>query len=177
MPAAILNYYVLPGLSVVACEYPHAPDDPGLARAKRRVLQDLGVTYVLDLTTPGELHPWAPDDDWHPARERFAIPDVSVPDSLAAFSRQIGVMAARLRAGATVAVHCWGGVGRTGTVTAALLVYHGWPVEDALAEVNRLWRASPKASLAPHKQRTAPETEEQRDFVRVWAAAETCGRK
>ncbi len=171
MPATTLNYYVLPELSVVACEYPHAPDDPALARAKRRVLKELGVTYVLDLTTPGELAPWASDDDWQPERERFPIPDVSVPDSLAAFSRQIEVVASRLRAGDTVAVHCGGGVGRTSTVTAALLVYHGWPVEDALAEVNRLWRASPKASLAPHKHRTAPETEEQRDFVRMWAAA------
>jgi protein-tyrosine phosphatase len=171
MPATLLNYYQLPGMAVVACEYPHHPEDAMLAHGKREALAALGVTYVLDLTEAGELVPWQPHVGWYPTRERFAIPDVSVPTSLAAFDRAIDALMARLRGGETVAVHCWGGVGRTGMVMAALLVRSGWAVEAALDEVNRLWRATPKASLAPHRIRTAPETEEQRAFVRRWAAA------
>lgn len=169
MPATLLNYYRLPTLPLVACEYPHHPEDAILARDKRTVLAALGVTHVVDLTEPGELTEWTPDGAWRPTRERFAIRDVSIPVSIDAFDRMINALVTRMRSGELVAVHCWGGVGRTGMVTAAILIRAGWEVEDALAEVNRLWRATPKASLAPHRQRTAPETTEQCEFVRSWA--------
>jgi hypothetical protein len=41
----------------------------------------------------------------------------------------------RLAAGATVLLHCGAGIGRTGTVAAALLVRRGAALEDALAAV------------------------------------------
>jgi protein-tyrosine phosphatase len=170
MPATLLNYYRLPGVAVIGCEYPHHPEDASVAKAKRKILETLGVTHIVDLTEPDELVPWsALDGEWQPTRERFSIRDVSIPTSLAAFDRLITSIMTRIGAGDTIAVHCWGGVGRTGMVTAAILVRAGWGVDDALAEVNRLWRATPKASLAPHRQRTAPETTEQCEFVRSWA--------
>ena len=171
MTRPALNHYVLDSLRVVACEYPHHPEDADLARAKRAVLAAHGVTYILDLTEFGELDPWPEDSAWRPTRHRFPIRDVGVPTSVAAFDDAVEQVMVRLAQGEVVAVHCWGGVGRTGMMTAALLIRRGWSVDDALLEVNRLWRATPKAALAPHRHRTAPETEAQRAFVREWAAA------
>lgn len=168
----LLNHYLLPGLPVVACEYPHHPNDAHTARGKRAVLANLGVSYVLDLTEARDrLEPWPNDASFAPVRARFPIPDGGVPNSLQAFDALIEELVDRVERGDTVAVHCWGGIGRTGVVCAALLVRVGWPVEDALAEVHRLWRTVPKASHPHHASRTAPETDAQRDFVRTWARA------
>ncbi|PZV21910.1 MAG: hypothetical protein DCF21_01395 [Leptolyngbya sp.] len=41
-------------------------------------------------------------------------------------------------AGETVAVHCRGGTGRTGTVVAACLVKLGYSAEDAIAAVQQV---------------------------------------
>jgi ADP-ribosyl-[dinitrogen reductase] hydrolase len=44
----------------------------------------------------------------------------------------------RLRAGANVFVHCMGGLGRAGTITARLLVELGWDAEEAIAHVRKV---------------------------------------
>jgi protein-tyrosine phosphatase len=67
-------------------------------------------------------------------------------------------------AGETVYVHCWGGVGRTGTVVGCWLREHGSPAETVLAEIEALRDMTPKA-----KHRPAPENDRQRDFVTAWA--------
>jgi protein-tyrosine phosphatase len=53
----------------------------------------------------------------------------------------------------TVYVHCWGGVGRTGTVVGCWLVRHGLDEGDPLRRIARLrrdvddvWRSSPETS-------------------------------
>jgi protein tyrosine phosphatase len=61
-------------------------------------------------------------------------------------------------------VHCWGGVGRTGTVVGCWLVRHGLAGGDALARVEALRATTPKAN------RPSPETDTQRDLVRGWAS-------
>lgn len=174
MPHPALHHYLLPGLPVVACEYPHHPADDAAATAKRAVLADLGVTHLLDLTEAGELAPYpraagAEHPRWHPSHERLPVPDGRVPTSIDDFDRAVEALAERVSRGETVAVHCWGGIGRTGMVAAALLVRFGWPVEGALAEVNRRWRTVPKAQRTTLHDRTAPETDAQRGFVRDWA--------
>jgi protein-tyrosine phosphatase len=55
--------------------------------------------------------------------------------------------------GDKVYVHCQGGIGRTGTVIACLLVEEG---EDAEVVLDRL------------SERGSPETERQKRFVREW---------
>ena len=45
--------------------------------------------------------------------------------------------------GGTVYVHCWGGVGRTGTVVGCLLVRHGLDGGDAIARIAELRREIP----------------------------------
>jgi hypothetical protein len=119
---------------------------------------------------PGTCHSCAPRERrGRRTIEHFPIADTRVPRSMVAFDQLVHTLARDVAAGIPIAVHCWGGVGRTGMVAAALLVRFGWPVHEALTEVNRLWRATPKVARDHHRTRTAPETEEQCAFVEQWA--------
>jgi len=65
----------------------------------------------------------------------FPIPDFNPPSSLAKTGRLVGDLLRALRGGETVVVHCWGGLGRTGTVAACLLVAAGASPAEALGHV------------------------------------------
>lgn len=51
---------------------------------------------------------------------RFPIPDASVPTSIEAFKTLVNVAVTKLADGKKVVVHCKGGLGRAGTVTACI---------------------------------------------------------
>ncbi|MBL8698724.1 MAG: cyclin-dependent kinase inhibitor 3 family protein [Alphaproteobacteria bacterium] len=89
--------------------------------------------------------------DWR----RFPIPDMAPPDEAfaAAWRARGGDVVAALRAGSRVAMHCVGGLGRTGTVAARLLVVFGTEPEAAIARVRQV-------------RPGAIETAAQADFVR-----------
>jgi protein-tyrosine phosphatase len=80
------------------------------------------------------------------------VPDLGVPDH-AAFARPLRELSDELNAGRHVLVHCWGGVGRSSMVAAALLVIRGSTPEAA-------WHRVAYARGVP-----VPETDEQRDWV------------
>ncbi len=65
------------------------------------------------------------------------IRDVDVPDiRFETGWRNAGpLLHARLEAGERVAIHCRGGIGRTGLVAALILVERGWSGEDAIRHV------------------------------------------
>ena len=62
----------------------------------------------------------------------------------------------------TIYLHCWGGVGRTGTIVACWFVYHGYTFEEALGHLNNLWKECPKSTRRTH----CPEYKHQEDFVK-----------
>lgn len=62
-----------------------------------------------------------------------------------------------------VYVHCWGGLGRTGTVIGCLLVEQGWEYDQALAQIVNL-RQNTRDSRYP-----SPSNDLQRQFVADWA--------
>lgn len=64
----------------------------------------------------------------------FPIADLHAPDA-AAMAPLLDDLRARLDAGGTLVVHCGAGIGRAGTVAAALLIGHGASLDDALATV------------------------------------------
>jgi hypothetical protein len=61
-------------------------------------------------------------------------------------------------------VHCWGGVGRTGTVVGCLLREQGFDAAAALAVIERKWRSMAKRDRHPN----SPETPGQVAFIERW---------
>lgn len=165
--------YLVPGTALIAGEYPFAVDE-SIARQKLAALLDAGVQTIIDLTTGEDgLMPYAPllpHFTLGRTAERIHIPvaDLSFPDP-ARMIRILDCIDSALATGQTVYVHCWGGVGRTGTVIGCWLVRRGVSGDDALAEVNRLFATMSESERRRHS-RGSPETPQQRDMVRGWAA-------
>lgn len=154
---------------LLAGEYPGASDESE-ARVKSRAYLDAGVDFFVDLTRPGELRFY---DDLlrnetagrgaQGEYRRLAIADMGVPRPQAMVTT-LDTMDQAVSAGRTVYVHCWGGVGRTGTVVGCYLVRHGHTGDGALAEIARIWPSMGKSAW--HWR--SPETMEQIRFVRDW---------
>ena len=66
--------------------------------------------------------------------------------------------------GRPVYFHCWGGIGRTGTVSGCWLVENGHGCDDALALIKQLRQST------PDHWKESPQTDEQVAFVREWKA-------
>ena len=83
----------------------------------------------------------------------FPIPDASVPPDLEAFLEFLSRLEQQLESGKRVGVHCRGCIGRSGVVTASLLIRAGiLPIEA--------WAAISRARGYP-----VPDTEEQKAWV------------
>jgi hypothetical protein len=77
----------------------------------------------------------------------FPIPDMWVPSDVTATRRLVDRMLGALEGGESIVVHCWGGLGRTGTIAACCLVAHGREPRHAIAIV-RSARAGALQSMA-----------------------------
>ena len=76
----------------------------------------------------------------------------------------LAAVEASLQAGRPVYLHCWGGRGRTGVVVGCWLIREGLATPESYLSVISALRARVPAAML------SPETEEQREFVRTWAA-------
>ncbi|MBX0327691.1 phosphatase [Oscillochloris sp. ZM17-4] len=162
-------YRVSPQL--IAGEYPGGPDLES-AQAKLGRHLDVGVTYFLDLTETGELRDYT--DALATAatmrgvtafHRRMPIRDASIPTTPAAMAAILDALDGAIAGGHTVYVHCWGGIGRTGTVVGCWLVRHGMTGDEALATIARHWQGVEKRWRQPR----SPETDEQHAYVRAFA--------
>lgn len=156
-------YWINP-FEFLAGEYPNekwAETAPPILRS----LMNADVKCFIDLTVEGEL---APYDLFLEGQEylRFPVQDVSVPRSKDKMRAILDAIDERLAAGKGVYVHCWGGVGRTGTVVGCWLARHG--KYKPLQKLQELWQPSRKAQMG----RQCPETEQQRRFIKDWKAGE-----
>lgn len=153
------SYWVEPG-ALLAGEYPGSHEEAESA-ARLDALREAGVTSFLDLTEEGELPPYQPLLRAGVRYRRLGVRDFSCPskDEMRAILDLVDAEVAR---GETVYVHCWGGVGRTGTVVGCWLARHGLAGEEALGRLAQLRAASTKAG------RTSPETPAQHALVRDW---------
>ena len=71
---------------------------------------------------------------------------------------------AAVAAGAIPYVHCWGGVGRTGTLVGCMLIEDGVPADEVIGRIRKLRAGTERA------HRRSPETDEQESFVLAWPA-------
>jgi protein-tyrosine phosphatase len=156
------SYWVEPG-RLCAGEYPSARD-AAAADEKLRRIRAAGIDAFVDLTEEGEygLAPYAPHLDGL-EYARLSITDLCVP-TIERMGEILDVIDDALARGRSVYVHCYGGVGRTGTVVACHLVRRGASAEHALASIAE-WRRP-----TPDGHRESPETPEQRLFVEHWRA-------
>jgi len=138
-------------------------------RTRLRSFLDAGVNVFIDLTQPHELPSYekilkkeAQNLGLQGIYQRFAIYDHSIPTK-AMMKDILDVIDRYIEGGNGVYVHCWGGVGRTGTVIGCYMIRHGLSPEDALKRVHTLFKTRPQTYFP-----TSPETREQAEFVRNW---------
>ncbi len=158
-------WWVEPG-QVLAGEYPAAKDDERRTGHKVNLLVDAGIRTFIDLTTPQD-----PLDPYEPFLREAAtargldlrhlsvgIPDLGVlPDPE---YDQIIDLVHEHRSRGGVYIHCWGGVGRTGTVVGSLLADNGYDFDTVMRTMKTLRPGTKKES------RPCPENEDQRGVLR-----------
>ena len=146
---------------LLAGEYPGAAD-PHAAERRLRAFAEGGVTTFVDLTHPADAlalyeHLLAVDVTRipHPIVD---LGTTTVPHMI----RILNDVDVVLGDGRSVYVHCWGGIGRTGTVVGCWLVRHGLDDGDAVRTIARLRRGTPDAWAA------SPQSAAQRAMVAEW---------
>lgn len=124
------------------------------------VLESDGVTVFVDLTHPSD--PLPDYGQWLTGARRVAhpIPDMGTPTAGHVMRILDDIDEARASGGIAY-VHCWGGVGRTGTVIGCWLMRHGLDDGDPIARIAEL-----RTGLSG--DRPSPETPEQTELVRGW---------
>ncbi len=168
-------YWVVPH-SILAGAYPGATNDDEHER-RLRAIWETGVRTFVSLLEPDEtahgvaFKPYAAvverlaGDASSMQCLRFPIPDLGVT-SEQSMRGILDAIDASLDARRPVYVHCFGGIGRTGTVVACWLIRHGHASpENAVTMLTALRRADHEAG-----HRRSPETSEQVRFVRGWRA-------
>lgn len=166
------SYWVVPG-KLLAGEYPSAKK-ARIARRKLRRFLTCGVTFFLDLTEVGEydLIPYAPMlSEMAGAAGRtvehrkMPIRDLRTPTP-GEMESILDTIDGAIDAGHVVYVHCYGGIGRTGTVVGCYLVRHGMDGGKALRKIDQLRQSLPDGF------RLSPETAAQTAMVWYWRKGE-----
>lgn len=168
------SYWATPLL--LATEYPYAPS---LKTQKLDYLLLSGVRTFVDLTEHGELSPYAPSLDKRAERlgidvntveyHCFPIQDRSLPQSVEYMCQILDVLRDNENRGRITAVHCRGGIGRTGMVVGCWLVECGVAQDgdEALAVIAREWKTVEKCRRYPYSPETGPQFEFVKNFQRV----------
>ena len=125
------SYWVVPGKFLAGC-YPGS-ENKDEAHLKLKSLLDNGIRHVIDLMEPGELNwnekgfrPYAPQmqrlaeaASIEITFDRMAIKDRWVPSKIH-MCRILDRIDQCIQDHRPVYTHCWGGIGRTGTVVGVI---------------------------------------------------------
>jgi hypothetical protein len=163
------SYWVVPG-RLLAGEYPGALYAPEITRKRLDAFLRAGFNTLIDLTCEGETEDYLPF-----LREqasylgvavesmRFPIGDYGLP-SLETMTTILDSIDNALARGRKVYLHCYGGIGRTGTTVGCFLARHGFTGSEAVHQLSNWWQSVPKSARYPH----SPETVQQEQFIRNW---------
>ena len=162
---------------LLAGAYPGRPE-PAEHRARLQSLYDAGMRTFVNLQEEdeknnfgvpfvrydGDLHDIAARQNDTISHLRFPIPDGGVT-SVARMQSILDAIDGSLSANRGVYVHCFGGMGRTGTTICCWLLRHGHVDRaNVLSVLTRLRQADKERG-----SRKAPENEKQESFVLNWA--------
>lgn len=153
--------YYLETRNIFAGEY---PGDKYGEKAQTKIDQmvHFGVRHFIDLTEEGELRPYSHMLPKGCTYTRFPIRDVNVPDSVESVACLIDhIQELSKRDDGYVYIHCWGGVGRTGTIVGCYLA--GDSYESTMKRLRSCFSQMPKSS-----HRVTPETKEQEAFIKKY---------
>lgn len=164
-------YWVVPG-KLMAGDYPLAAKTDAPHR-KVEAIVAAGVRHFIDLSEKHDLI--APYDAILPriaqahqtvvGYDRFAIQDMGIPDTPILTNSILDRIDGLMAEGLVPYVHCWGGVGRTGTIVGCWLVRNGLSGDQALKTIAERWVMMAKRSRYPR----SPETPLQESYIRKWA--------
>ena len=167
--------YYLKTRNIFAGEYPGDKYDEK-AQTKINQMVHFGVRHFIDLTEEGELRPYSHLLPKCCTYTRFPIRDVNVPDSVECVSILIAhIQELSKRNNGYVYIHCWGGVGRTGTIVGCYLaedikkssydqsIAGDVLTENVMGKLRYCFSQMPKSS-----HRVTPETKEQEVFIKKY---------
>ena len=175
------TYWVVDDL-LLAGAYPGRPD-PADHRQRIRSLFDAGMRRFINLQEENEtnnsgkpfvrydneLRRLASDRDQRIAHLRFPIPDGGTT-SVDRMRCILDAIDLSLAANRLVYVHCFGGMGRTGTTVCCWLLRHGLAsTENVLGLLTQLRQADVERAACK-----APENAAQEDFVLSWEEKQNC---
>ena len=152
----IYNAYWVRPERLMAGSHP-AGNNETQTRDNVNLLREAGITFFVDLTEAGEDISYAPFIGPDAQYRHFPIVDMQTPDA-PFMQRILDSIDTAIDAGQTVYVHCFAGIGRTGTVIGCWLVRHGLAGEAALDEIERLREG----------QIDSPQTNAQRNMILGW---------
>lgn len=165
------HYPIEPG-TLFGGEYP-GDRNPELAKARIRNLVKIGVRTFIDLTTSAdqmasyEVLLEGIGSETGVALRRISLPinDMGVPESDEIMRAIMNAVRNSLDSAPAVYIHCWGGIGRAGTVAGCWLRERGLDPDSALARVQLLYSSHmPKVRIYPE----SPQTPAQKNLVRRW---------
>lgn len=161
------SYWVIPGV-FLAGEHPSRNHDFS-TQSRIRALVKMGISVFYDLTEKDEDHLSYDKILFHEGEEghrvveykNLPIRDFTAPSAQNVMTT-LDSIDQDIASGKKVYVHCYAGVGRTGTVVGCYLVRHGLSGQAALERIAELRQGVPSWFAR------SPEAQSQVDLILHW---------